>query len=63
MNKENALRRAAIAAHVAKVASQEKKKALRELMEVMNPGIGRMPQSTGSRWEPSASPPPPPPIR
>lgn len=38
VNKENALRRAAIAAHVAKVASQEKKKALNELMEVMAPG-------------------------
>lgn len=38
MSKEDALRRAAIAAHVAKVASQEKKKALNELMEVMAPG-------------------------
>lgn len=38
MNKEKALRRAAIAAHVAKVASQEKKKALNELMEAMAPG-------------------------
>lgn len=38
MSKENALRRAAIAAHVAKVASQEKKRALNELMEVMAPG-------------------------
>lgn len=38
MNKDNALRRAAIAAHVAKVASQEKKKALNELMELMAPG-------------------------
>lgn len=38
MSKEDALRRAAIAAHVAKVASQEKRKALNELMEVMAPG-------------------------
>lgn len=38
MSKEDALRRAAIAAHVAKVASQEKKKAINELMEVMTPG-------------------------
>lgn len=32
-NKEDALRRAAIAAHLAKVASQEKKRALAELAE------------------------------
>lgn len=38
MSKEDALRRAAIAAHVAKMASQEKRKVLNELMEVMAPG-------------------------
>ena len=38
MSKESALRRAAIAAHLAKVASREKKKALKELEEYMVPG-------------------------
>lgn len=38
MSKEDALRRAAIAAHIAKVASQEKRKALNGLVEVMAPG-------------------------
>lgn len=47
MSKENALRRAAIAAHVAKVASQEKKKALKELEEYMAPGDTSKPMIDG----------------
>ena len=47
VNKENALRRAAIAAHIAKVASQEKKKALKELEEVMAPGDTSKPAIDG----------------
>ena len=38
MSKEDALRRAAIASHIAKVATQEKRRALAELMDVMAPG-------------------------
>lgn len=38
VSKESALRKAAIAAHIAKVASREKKKALKELEEYMAPG-------------------------
>ena len=38
MSKEDALRRAAVASHVVKVAAQEKKRALGELMEYMAPG-------------------------
>lgn len=37
-DKQDALRRAAVASHLAKVASQEKKKALAELQEVMGAG-------------------------
>lgn len=47
MSKEDALRRAVIAAHVAKVASQEKKKALKELEEVMAPGDSSKPSIHG----------------
>ena len=47
MSKENALRRAAIAAHVAKVASQEKKRALKELEEYMAPGDTSRPMIDG----------------
>lgn len=47
MSKEGALRRAVIAAHVAKVASQEKKKALKELEEVMAPGDSSKPSIDG----------------
>ena len=47
MSKEDALRRAVIAAHVAKVASQEKKKALNELEEVMAPGDSSKPSIDG----------------
>lgn len=47
MSKEDALRRAVIAAHVAKVASQEKKKALKELEEVMAPGDSSKPSIGG----------------
>ena len=47
MSKEDALRRAVIAAHVAKVASQEKKKALQELEEVMAPGDSSKPSIDG----------------
>ena len=47
MSKEDALRRAAIAAHLAKVASQEKKKALKELEEVMAPGDTSKPSIDG----------------
>lgn len=47
MSKEKALRRAAIAAHIAKVASQEKKKALKELDEYMAPGDTSKPQIDG----------------
>lgn len=47
MSKEDALRRAAIAAHLAKVASQEKKKALKELEEVMAPGDTSRPSIEG----------------
>lgn len=38
MSKEDALRRAAVAAHIAKVAAREKKRALDELKEIMAPG-------------------------
>ena len=37
-SKQDALRRAAVASHLARVASQEKKKALAELEELMGPG-------------------------
>lgn len=47
MSKENALRKAAIAAHVAKIASQEKKKALKELEEYMAPGDTSRPMIDG----------------
>lgn len=47
MSKENALRMAAIAAHLAKVASQEKNKALKELEEVMAPGDTSKPSIDG----------------
>lgn len=47
MSKEDALRRAAIAAHLAKVASQEKKKAFKELEEVMAPGDTSKPSIDG----------------
>lgn len=47
MSKEYALRRAAIAAHVAKVASREKKKALKELEEYMAPGDMSKPMIDG----------------
>ena len=47
MNKEDALRKAAVAAHVAKVASQEKKRALAELEEVMAPGDTSRPMIDG----------------
>ena len=47
VSKENALRRAAIAAHIAKVASQEKKKALKELEEYMAPGDTSKPMIDG----------------
>lgn len=47
MSKEDALRRAVIAAHVAKVASQEKRKALKELEEVMAPGDSSKPSIDG----------------
>lgn len=46
MSKESALRRAAIAAHIAKVASQEKK-ALKELEEYMAPGDTSKPMIDG----------------
>lgn len=47
MSKESALRRAVIAAHVAKVASQEKKKAIKELEEYMVPGDTSKPRIDG----------------
>ena len=47
MSKESALRRAAIAAHIAKVASQEKRKALKELEEYMVPGDTSKPTIRG----------------
>ena len=47
VSKETALRRAAIAAHIAKVASQEKKKALKELEEYMAPGDTSKPMIDG----------------
>ena len=47
MNKADTLRRAVIAAHIAKVASQEKKKALKELEEVMAPGDTSKPSVDG----------------
>lgn len=47
MSKEDALRRAAVAAHVAKIASQEKKRALAELEEVMAPGDTSRPMIDG----------------
>ena len=60
MSKESALRRAAIAAHVAKVASQEKKKALKELEEYMAPGDTSKPRIDGMQvGTVSVSSPPP----
>lgn len=47
MSKKSAARRAAIAAHIAKAASQEKKKALKELEEYMEPGDTTKPQVDG----------------
>lgn len=47
MSKESALRRAAIAAYITKVASQEKERALRELGEYMEPGDTSRPQIGG----------------
>jgi hypothetical protein len=47
MSKEDALRRAVIAAHIAKVASREKKKALKELAEAMAPGDSSKPAIDG----------------
>lgn len=47
MSKENALRRAAIAAYLAKAASREKKKALKELEEYMAPGDTSKPMIDG----------------
>ena len=47
MSKGDALRRAVIATHVAKVASQEKRKALKELEEVMAPGDSSKPSIDG----------------
>jgi hypothetical protein len=47
VSKENALRKAAIAAHIVKVASQEKEKALRELREYMAPGDTSKPMIDG----------------
>jgi hypothetical protein len=47
MSKEDALRRATIAAHITKVASQEKKKALKELKEYMAPGDTSKPSIDG----------------
>ena len=49
MNKEDALRRAAVAVHIAKVASQEKKRALAELEEVMAPGDTSRPMIDGNQ--------------
>lgn len=46
-NKEDVLRRAAIAAHLAKVATQEKKRALAELTEIMAPGDTSRPMVNG----------------
>lgn len=46
-HKEDALRRAVIAAHLVKVASQEKKKALAELTEAMAPGDTSRPTVNG----------------
>lgn len=47
MSKKSAARRAAIAAHIAKAASQEKNKALKELEEYMEPGDTTKPQVDG----------------
>lgn len=47
VSKKSAARRAAIAAHIAKVASQEKKNALKELEEYMEPGDTTKPQIDG----------------
>lgn len=47
VSKESALRRAAIAAHIAKMASQEKKEALQELEEYMAPGDTSKPMIDG----------------
>lgn len=47
MSKKSAARRAAIAAYIAKVASQEKKRALKELEEYMEPGDTTKPQVDG----------------
>lgn len=47
VSKENALRRVVIAAHVVKVASQEKGRALKELEEFMAPGDTSRPSIDG----------------
>lgn len=47
MSKESALRRAAIAACIAKMASQERKRALKELEEHMAPGDTSKPMIDG----------------
>lgn len=47
VSKKSAARRAAIAAHIAKVASREKKNALKELEEYMEPGDTTKPQIDG----------------
>lgn len=47
MSKESALRRAAIAAYIVKMASQEKKEALKELEEYMAPGDTSKPSIDG----------------
>lgn len=49
MSKGDALRRAAIAAHIAKVASREKKRALKELKEAMAPGETSRPAIDGQQ--------------
>lgn len=49
MSKETALRKAAIAAHIAKLASQEKKRALAELAEAMAPGDTSKPMVDGAQ--------------
>ena len=60
MSKEDALRRAVIAAHVVKVASQEKKGALKELEEYMAPGDTSKPSIDGMQvGTVSVSSPPP----
>lgn len=47
VSKKSAARRAAIATHIAKAASREKKKALKELEEYMEPGDTTKPQVDG----------------